>query len=104
MPLAAGRSSSVAALETVMKSEEKVLVVVAQRDAAVDEPKPDQLYSVGTRAVVKKMARGEENIELLLQGIERVAVLKVEQTEPFFLARVQLLPFPDDTGAEVEAL
>ncbi len=104
MPLAASRPQSVAALDAAMSSEEKFLVLVAQRDATIEEPAPEQLYSVGTRAMVKKMHRGEEGVELIVQGVERVVILKMEQTQPFFRARVRPLPFPNDTGPEVEAL
>src|SRR3712207_2171218 len=92
MPLTAGRPGSVAALEAAVGSEDKVLVLVAQRDAAVEQPAPEQLYTIGTRAIVKKMARSDNGVELLVQGVERVAVLRYEQTEPYFKARVRPLP------------
>src|SRR5262249_50441298 len=68
------------------------------------QPGFDDLFPIGTRAVVKKMARTEETVELLVQGVERVQLLRAEQTEPFLKARVQALPFPDDQDTEVEAL
>jgi ATP-dependent Lon protease len=105
MPLTAGRPASVAAVEAALAGEEKTFVLVAQKDATNEQPGPDDLYSIGTRAVVKKMARSDEGqVELIVQGVERVVILKMEQTEPFLKARVHVLPFPDDTGAEVEAL
>jgi ATP-dependent Lon protease len=104
MPLSVGRPSSRAAIEAALAGEEKTFVVVAQRDAAADPPAPAQLYSVGTRALVKKMARTEDTVELLVQGVERVAFVKWEQTEPYLRAVVQALPVPEDRGAEVEAL
>jgi ATP-dependent Lon protease len=104
LPLAVGRPYSVAAVEAALQGEEKTLVLVAQKDAANDQPGPDDLYTVGTRAVVKKMARSEGTIEMIVQGVERVALLKFEQTEPFLKARVSPLPMPDDSSTEVEAL
>jgi ATP-dependent Lon protease len=104
MPLSVGRPGSLAAVEAVLASEDKTLVVSAQRDPVVDQPGFNDLYTIGTRAVVKKMARGEGVIELLVQGIERVTLLKAEQTEPFLKARVVPLPLPEDGGTEVEAL
>jgi ATP-dependent Lon protease len=104
MPLSVGRANSVAAVEAVLASEDKNLIVVAQKDAQNDQPGPDDLFTIGTRAVVKKMARGEAGVELLVQGVERVAILKPEQTEPFLKLRARSLPFPDDGGTEVEAL
>ncbi len=103
MPLAVGRPNSMAAIEAVLATEEKSFVVAAQRDADNEQPGLDDLYPVGTRAVIKKMARGEGVIELIVQGMERVSILKAEQTEPFLRARVQPMPEPTDTGTETEA-
>jgi ATP-dependent Lon protease len=104
MPLSVGRPNSVAAVEAVLSTEDKTFIVVAQRDNQNEQPGPDDLYTVGTRAVVKKMARGENGVELLVQGVDRVVILKAEQTEPFLKARARVLPFPDDGGTELEAL
>jgi ATP-dependent Lon protease len=104
MPLAVGRPSSVAAIEQVLGTEEKSFVAVAQRDAETDQPHLGELYRIGTRAVIKKVVRGENGVELLVQGVERVELLEVEQTEPFLKVRVARLPEPEDSDTEVEAL
>jgi ATP-dependent Lon protease len=105
LPLAVGRPQSVAAVEAVLATEDKTLVVVAQRNSADEAPTDlDALYTVGTRAVIKKMARGESGIEILVQGVERVVLLRSEQTDPYPTARVRPLPLPEDGGTEVEAL
>src|SRR5947207_10539084 len=102
MPLAVGRPSSVAAVEQVLGTEEKTFVAVAQRDAATEQPGLAELYHVGTRAVVKKVVKGEGGVEMLVQGVERVQLLAVEQTEPYLKVRVAKLPDPEDGGTEVE--
>jgi ATP-dependent Lon protease len=104
MPLAVGRPHSLAAIESVLATEDKTFVVVAQRDGTADEPAFADLHTVGTRAVIKKMARGEAGIEMIVQGVERVALLKEEQKLPFIKARVRPLPLPEDTSTELEAL
>jgi ATP-dependent Lon protease len=104
MPLSVGRPGSLAAIEAVLATEDKTFVVAAQKDAANDSPGLDDLYQVGVRAVIKKMARGEGVIELIVQGTDRVTLLKAEQTEPFLKARVQPLPLPEDGDTEVEAM
>ena len=77
LPLAVGRPSSIAAVEAVLATEEKAVIIVAQRDAAEESPASlDSLYTIGTRAVIKKMARGEAGIEMLVQGLERVTLLQ----------------------------
>jgi ATP-dependent Lon protease len=70
----------------------------------VEEPGPADLYTIGTLAVVKKMAQLDGTIQLLVQGIERVAVLEFEKTDPFLEVRVQVSAFPTEESAEVEAL
>jgi ATP-dependent Lon protease len=105
MPLSIGRAVSLAAVEAAMSSEDKQLVVIAQRDASVDTPAQNDLYTIGTKAIVKKMARQAETmIELVVQGEERVVLLKLEQTTPYLQGRMRPLPAPTDGGAEVEAL
>ena len=104
MPLSVGRPASVAAVEAILATEEKAFLAVALKNLEAEPPTAGDFYTVGTRAVVKKMARSGAGIELLVQGVERVAVVGLEQTEPYLRARVRPLPLPDDTGAEVEAL
>jgi ATP-dependent Lon protease len=104
VPLSAGRPSSVAAVEAALANEEKTLVLVAQRDASVEQPGSDDLYTVGTRGVIKKINRTEGGLELLVQGVERVALVRFEQTEPYLKARIRPLPVPEDGDTEVEAL
>lgn len=104
MPLSAGRPGSVAAVEAALATEEKALAVFAQRDAAVDQPGGDDLFPIGTRAVIKKMARTPEGVEMLVQGLERVTLVRLEQTEPYLRARVRPLPLPEDHDPETEGL
>src|SRR5437867_1496316 len=72
IPLSAGRAQSVAAVEAALTGEEKTLLLVAQRDPANEQPGLGDLYGVGTRGVIKKMARSENGVELIVQGTERV--------------------------------
>jgi ATP-dependent Lon protease len=104
LPLNVGRPHSLAAVEAALATEEKSLVVVAQRDPTADPPGFDGLYPIATRAVIRKMSRSEQGIEILVQGIDRVQLLKPDQSEPFIKAVVRPLPVPDDQGTEVEAL
>jgi ATP-dependent Lon protease len=105
-PFAVGRSQSLAAVEAALGTEEKELVVVAQRNTAADPPQAGDLYTVGTKAVIKKMNRSSESqMDLLVLGVERVMILKLEEHEGGYLqARVQTLPVAEDASPEVEAL
>jgi ATP-dependent Lon protease len=105
MPLSAGRAGSIAAVEAALATESKEIVVFTQRDADIDVPTQEELYSIGTKAVIRKMNRANEgHIELLVLGMERVVLSKLDNSEPFLRARVTPLPLPEDKGPEIEAL
>jgi ATP-dependent Lon protease len=105
MPLSAGRASSIAAVEAAMATESKEILIFTQRDAELESPGKDDLYAIGTKAVIRKMNRsGEGHLELMVLGMERVTLLKVESSEPFLKGRAIALPLPDDKGPEIEAL
>jgi ATP-dependent Lon protease len=103
-PFSAGRRASIAAIEAALASEDKLLLVVAQRDAGVEEPRGDDLFTLGTKAVIKRMARSEETIEVILQGVERVRITEVTQTRGHLRAHVEPAPVVLEPGAEAEAL
>src|SRR6266540_4236810 len=105
MPLLAGRPASVAAVEAALATESKELAIVTQRDATKDNPTAEDFYTFGAKAVIRKMARSPEGaIQLIVQGIERVRIVRFEQTAPYIKASVYLAPMPEEKGPEVEAL
>jgi ATP-dependent Lon protease len=105
MPLSVGRASSLAAVQAALATEEKEIVLVSQRDASNENPGQNDLYTVGTRAVIRKMSRPNENlVEVLVMGVERVVLVRVDLEDGYLKARVTPSPLPEDRGAEVEAL
>ena len=105
MPLSVGRTLSVAAIHEALKTEEKEVIVVTQRDASVELPLQDDLYTVGTRAVIKRSVRQPEGkFELIVLGTERVAILKVEEGD-YLTAEFRPLPLDAvEDSTETEAL
>jgi ATP-dependent Lon protease len=105
MPLTIGRERSIAAVNAAMKTEEKMIVVVAQRDPQTEEPGLTDLYPIGTKATVKQLGQSSEGtIHALVQGLDRVVLLKEEQSSPYATIRVRTLERPSDSGPEVQAL
>jgi ATP-dependent Lon protease len=105
MPLTVGRPASVAAVDAALAVEDKELLVVAQRDAATETPTLDDLFSIGTKVVIKRMARGQGGaVNLIVQGVERAVLIRLEQSLPYLRARVRLAPVPAEQSAEIEAL
>ena len=105
LPITVGRAKTMAALEAALKTEEKTIVVVAQRDPDLEDPRGDDLFTIGTKAVIKQTVRSPEGaVQTLLQGLERVVLLKVEHTEPFLMVRARHVAPPSESGPEIDAL
>ena len=105
LPLSVGRESSLRSVQAALNTEDKEIILLAQRDPQVDNPEQDDLYTIGTKAVIRKSSRNSEGVmEILVLGMERVVVAKLETGEPHMRARYRLFPLPEDGGSEVEAL
>ena len=104
MPLSVGRDKSIAAVEAVLKTEEKEVLLISQKDSAVESPDQSDLYTYGTKAVIRQHKKSGTHYELLVLGLERVMLLKLEQTDPYLIARVQKTPVSNEVTPEVEAL
>ena len=105
VPLTVGRDRSVAAVEFALKTEDKTILVVAQRDPEVEQPKLEDLYQIGTKAVIKQVGRtADGQLHALVQGVERLVLLKLEDSTPFLKVRSRQLPAPSNSGAEIDAL
>src|SRR5260370_42523685 len=81
MPLSVGRPGSVAAVEAALETEEKEVIVVAQRDADEDTPTAGSLFTICTRAAIRKVGRPKpDHMEIMGLGLERVGIGKVEES------------------------
>jgi len=104
LPLTVGRDSSVQLINSL--GEDKTIIVVAQREARVDNPQPSDLYTVGTSAVVHKVVKmPNQSLFVFAEGLERVRLGEFTQLTPFMRARVSPIPeaAPPDSS-EIEAL
>ena len=105
MPLSVGRPASLAAVEAALATEEQEIVIAAQRDASLESPGLDDLYRVGTKAVIKRMTRPTEDaMELIVLGSSASTSSGWRRPSPSRESSCRPLPLPDDTGPEVEAL
>src|ERR1700722_16608695 len=74
MPLSVGRPKSVAAIKVALATEGKEILVVTQRDSSVEVPTSADLFPTATKAVIKRFSRNGDKYELLILGVERVAL------------------------------
>ncbi len=91
-----GRKKSIAALKHAMNSNQKVFLV-AQRDAAVDNPNIDDLYSVGVICTIKQLVKipNSDNVRVVVEGNERGALIAFSQYKPFIMGTIDVL-LPND--------
>ena len=104
MPLNIGRESSISLVTSL--GENKILGVAAQRDPRIDSPDPDDLYEIGTLAVIHKSVR-MPNISLLIfcEGLERIRIKKYVSQKPYYTVRYdQVKEKGAETTPELEAL
>ena len=105
MPVAVGRPQSVAAAEAALGSEDKMLVAAVQRDPQTQAPDLPALYHTATLAVVKRVIQRQDNVlQLLLQGVDRVALQQAVATTPYLRVTVASLPEPQEDSPQVTAL
>jgi len=105
LPLSVDKPFSVAGVEAALAREDKELVVVAQRNTSAEVVGQSDLYAIGTKAVVKKKVNQEHGgLEVILLGIERSVIIKLEHADSYLQGRVKPLPLPEQKTAEVEAL
>lgn len=104
IPLVVGRDRSVKLIEDSLKSD-NIIGLVTQKDPKIEEPKSDDLYSIGTTALITKMIRMPDGtLRVIVQGLSRFKVESVLQTAPYYVAKVQIIDEPDEKTLEVEAL
>ncbi len=103
-PFVVGRESSVRALEEALLGDKKIFLAT-QHDASVDEPRPDEIYSVGTVAnIVQSLKQPDGNIKVLVEGVERGKVISVGEEDGYFRAVVKTTSFKVEGGNQLDAL
>jgi ATP-dependent Lon protease len=103
-PFIVGREASVRALEEALAGDKKIFLST-QHDASIDDPKPEEIYAVGTLAnIVQSVKLPDGNIKVLVEGVERARSLSITTDEGFFRANLRLLSARMETSPQVEQL
>ncbi|MFL6198311.1 MAG: endopeptidase La [Thermoanaerobaculia bacterium] len=105
LPLSVGRDKSVLAVDRAL-AESRVIMLVAQRDAALDNPGEGDLYDMGTAAVIMRMLKlPDGRIRILVQGLSRARIHHISQVDPYLQAKIERIDEPrPPAGLETEAL
>ena len=104
VPLFVGREKSVRALESVMK-ENKQILLVAQKNAAQDDPQPEDIYRVGTVSTILQLLKlPDGTVKVLVEGTRRAKITGFGETSAYFEASVEPAPDEDITAKDLDAL
>ncbi len=106
IPITVSRQKSIRLVKKAYK-DSKVIGVLAQKNVKAEEPKSDDLYTIGTIArILKMLVMPDGNTTIIIQGKSRFEVESIIQEDPFISARVKLLPekFPSKSAKETKAL
>jgi ATP-dependent Lon protease len=104
VPLFVGREKSVRALEAVMKDDKQILLV-AQKNAAQDDPSPDDIYRVGTVSTILQLLKlPDGTVKVLVEGGRRAKITGFRDTDSYFEAFVEAMPDQAADAKELEAL
>jgi len=104
LPLTVGQPRSVQLVDDAAL-QRQMICLVATKNEEVEEPGPDDVYRVGTAAVVHRLRKAADGtILLFVQGIERIRIVEFTRTKPYLKARVELIPEKVEDSIELEAL
>ncbi len=104
VPLFVGRAKSVRALEDVMKDDKKILLI-AQKNAADDDPSSEDIYTVGTVSTVLQLLKlPDGTVKVLVEGGKRARVIRFGDNEDYYEAYADIMPEAENNEGELEAL
>ncbi len=104
IPLFVGRPKSIKALDVAMDTGKHILLV-AQKQAAKDDPVGDDLYTIGSIATVLQMLKlPDGTVKVLVEGTQRARLVGVEERGEYLASRVQAIPGEPGAAHEVEAM
>lgn len=106
LPLFVGREMSIRSIDHALNSN-RMIMLLTQKDLNIENPGPDDLFTVGTVGIIMRMLKlPDGRVKILVQGLTKARVLSFTQTEPMFMATIERLPDQkiEEISIEIEAL
>ncbi len=103
-PFVVGRAASVRALDAALAHDKKIFLTT-QHDASNDDPKPEEVYQVGTIvSIVQALKLPDRNVKVLVEGLERAKLKKVRIEDGYMQATVETVHFDPPSDPAIEQL
>ncbi|MFA9454082.1 MAG: LON peptidase substrate-binding domain-containing protein, partial [Candidatus Aminicenantaceae bacterium] len=106
VPLFVGREKSKHAIDAALSSH-RMILLLTQKDMEIEEPKQEDVYTVGTVALVMRMLKlPDGRVRILAQGLTRARLEDLDEEKPYYSAKVSVLndPEEEEESIEVEAM
>jgi len=104
IPILVGQEKSMRLVDEVVMGN-RIIGIVALKNKEVEDPRPEDFFPVGTAALIAKMIKlPDGTISIMAQGLERIRLSQITQTDPYFRASIEPLPDAGEQDKEVEAL
>src|SRR3989304_474492 len=98
IPLFVGREASIRAVDEAL-AKDRLILTVAQKESGEEEPSPDQIYRVGSVAMIMKMLKVPDGrVRILVQGLLKARIVSFVQERHFFLAEIEQIKEPSLKG------
>jgi len=105
LPLTVGQPRSVRLVDDAVLTEQRIIGIVAAKEEQIEEPGPDEIYRVGTAAMLHRLRKSPDGtIILFVQGIERIRIDRFTTMSPYLKAHITPIPEDVEDTVEVEAL
>ena len=105
IPLNVGQPRSIRLVDEAATSSSRLIALVTMKDEKIEEAGPDDVYTVGTVAIIHRLLRAPDNtVRLIVQGIERIRIKEFTTVEPYLKAQIQVLPDIIEKNVQEEAL
>lgn len=103
LPLFVGRDASIQAVESSLSSYDRLILLSSQKDITDESPHPDEIYRVGTVAMIMRMRKlPDGRLKILVQGLSKARITNFEQEAPFFKVKLEKLTEQVSQHDEVE--
>lgn len=96
IPLFIGRERSIRGVDYALAND-RIMMLVSQKDADREDPKPDDLYTIGTAALIVRMLKlPDGRIKVLVQGLKKAKIKEYTQEAPFYIVKTELIKEPPE--------
>ena len=103
LPLFVGRESSIEAVEHSLNETDRLILLSSQKDITAEMPDPNEIYEVGTIAMIMRMRKlPDGRLKILVQGLSKARITNFDQVNPFYQVKVEKVEETIGTHSDLE--